>query len=77
MRWVLIHSFESLTVGGSIGVCNGINILIDMDMGLEVYMAQPGCQEWVTVIECISASGISIPPYVIFKGENLVSTWLP
>jgi hypothetical protein len=35
------------------------------------------CQEWVTVIEYISASRVSIPPYVIFKGENLVSTWLP
>jgi hypothetical protein len=41
------------------------------------YIAQPGRQEWVTVIECISASGASIPPYVIFKGENLISSWIP
>jgi len=77
MRRVLIHSFESLIVGSSIGVCNGINVVIDADMELEAYMVQPGRQEWVTVIECISASGVSISPYVIFKGENLVSTWLP
>ena len=41
------------------------------------YAAQPGQQEWVMVIECISASRSKIPPYVIFKGEHLVSTWLP
>src|SRR5437762_4450916 len=40
-------------------------------------MAQPGRQEWVTVIECISASSKVIPPYVIFKGEHLVSSWVP
>jgi hypothetical protein len=41
------------------------------------YAAQPGRQEWVTVIECISAAGGKIEPYIIFKGENLVSSWLP
>ena len=40
-------------------------------------MAQPGRQEWVTVIECISAAGTKIEPYVIFKGANLISSWLP
>lgn len=39
------------------------------------YAAQPGRQEWVTVIECISATGEKIPPYVIFKGENLMTQW--
>jgi len=42
-----------------------------------VYKAQPGRQEWVTVIECISADGNKIPPYVIFKGKHLISSWLP
>jgi hypothetical protein len=41
------------------------------------YEAQPGRQEWLTVIECISAVGEKIPPLVIFKGENLSTTWLP
>jgi hypothetical protein len=70
----IIHT--KLIVGSSIGACNGTNVVIDIDMN-QSYMAQPGRQEWVTVIECISASGASIPPYVIFKGEHLVSTWVP
>jgi len=51
-------------------------VVIDTELK-QSYLAQPGRQEWVTVIECISASGISIPLYIIFKGENLVSTWIP
>jgi hypothetical protein len=39
------------------------------------YAAQPGHQEWVTIIECISATGQKIPLYVIFKGESLMTHW--
>ena len=65
-----------LTVGSSIGTFNGINVVVDIELNKQ-YIAQPGRQEWVTVIECRSAAGTSIPPYVIFKGQNLVSSWVP
>jgi DDE superfamily endonuclease len=35
-----------------------------------------GWQEWVTVIKCMSATGEKIPLYIIFKGQNLMSSWL-
>jgi hypothetical protein len=38
---------------------------------------QPGRQEWITSIECISASGVTLPPTLIFKGEKLNSEWIP
>ena len=38
---------------------------------------QPGRQEWITSLECISASGVTLPPCLIFKGENLNSGWIP
>jgi len=41
------------------------------------YQAEPGCQEWVAVVECICADGDSISPLVIFKGENLLTSWIP
>ena len=41
------------------------------------YQAEPGRQEWVTVVECISADGNLIPPLVIFKGEDLMTSWIP
>lgn len=41
------------------------------------YEVQPGRQEWLTVIECVSATGEKIPPYIIFKGKNLMTSWFP
>jgi hypothetical protein len=54
----------------------GANVIVDSSLST-TYEAQPGRQEWVTVIECISATGEKIPPLVIFKGKNLLTTWLP
>ncbi|KAF2741722.1 DDE-domain-containing protein, partial [Sporormia fimetaria CBS 119925] len=36
---------------------------------------QPGNREWVTVIQGISAAGWAIPPFVIFAGKVLISSW--
>jgi hypothetical protein len=41
------------------------------------YQAQPGRQEWVTAVECTCADETVIPPLIIFKGENMVESWLP
>jgi len=41
------------------------------------YKVEPGCQEWATIIECISADGVAIPPLIIFKGETLSTNWIP
>ena len=38
---------------------------------------QAGRQEWITAIECISAAGVTLPPTLIFKGQNLNSGWIP
>jgi 4-hydroxybenzoate polyprenyltransferase len=36
-----------------------------------------GATSWVTIIECIRATGGRIQPAVIFKGANVQTTWLP
>jgi hypothetical protein len=36
---------------------------------------QPGDREWVTTIECINASGWSIPPFVILLGKLHQASW--
>jgi len=41
------------------------------------FQAKPGRQEWVTAIESICADGSSLPPFIIFKGENLSQQWIP
>jgi DDE superfamily endonuclease len=36
-----------------------------------------GRQEWVSVLKCICMDGTSISPMIIFKGETLLSNWVP
>lgn len=36
---------------------------------------QPGNREWATVIQGVSAAGWAIPPFVIFAGKVLISSW--
>jgi hypothetical protein len=38
---------------------------------------QSGRQEWIIAIECISAVGVTLPPTLIFKGQNLNLGWIP
>ena len=41
------------------------------------YKSEPGRQEWATVIECISADDVAIPPLIILKGESSSMNWIP
>jgi hypothetical protein len=36
-----------------------------------------GRQEWITAIECISASGAALPPLIIFKAKHTNTAWIP
>jgi len=36
-----------------------------------------GRQEWITAIECIGASGVAIPPLIIFKAKHTNTGWIP
>ena len=62
--------------GFSIGTTQAGRIIINSKIRSRL-QAQPGRQEWVTVIECICADGTMVSPLVIFKGENLSNTWIP
>jgi len=66
-----------LIVGFNIGVRGRSSYVICGAKAKKMYMAEPGRTEWVTVIECICADGNTIPPLVIFKGQNLQTAWVP
>ena len=34
-------------------------------------------QEWITAIECGSASGVAVPPLLIFKAKHTNTAWIP
>ena len=56
--------------GFSIRKVNATRIIINKQLRIK-YQAQPGRQEWVSIVECICKDGTSIPPLVVFRGENL------
>ena len=65
-----------LIVGFAIGSGQTSYVVVDSRLRKK-YQAQPGRQEWVTAIECICVDGSSIPPTIIYKGKNLLNTWIP
>jgi hypothetical protein len=75
MKQVTLVLFELIT-GFAIGTAQTSYVIVDSRLRKK-YQAQPGRQEWITVVECICTDGTSIPPLIIFKGENLMSSWIP
>jgi hypothetical protein len=41
----------------------------------EAFLRQDGSREWISVIECISGAGKSLPSYMIFKASYQQSSW--
>jgi hypothetical protein len=62
--------------GFSIGTMESTRIIIDSTLHTR-YQAHPGRQEWVSIVECICADGTAIEPLVIFKGHNVLQSWIP
>ena len=78
--------------GYAIGSTQSTQVLVFVDNGGEgdvmrngqrrkagkAVKAHLGRQEWVTAIECVSADGRALPPFMIFKGEAPFSKrWIP
>jgi DDE superfamily endonuclease/Tc5 transposase DNA-binding domain len=61
--------------GFSIGSTQAGHVVVD-DTVQSQFQAQPGRQEWVTVLECICGDGSTVAPLVIFKGENGSTGWV-
>ena len=70
-----INKFCVANVGFAIGISQSSFVVVDSRLRRK-YQAEPGRQEWVTVVECICADRGLIPPLVIFKGENLLTSWI-
>jgi len=62
--------------GFSIGSIKATRVIIDKTQRSR-YAAQPGRQEWVSVIECISMDGTAMSPFIIFKGKTLSRKSIP
>ena len=60
--------------GIGLGVCNNSRVLGARGKR-KTYIQSPENREWVSILECISASGRFIRPLVIFKGKDVQTSW--
>jgi hypothetical protein len=58
-----------------IGVAGTSKVVTSADYIGRAIDVQPGNRDWVTVIECINASGWCLPPFVILAGKLHQASW--
>jgi hypothetical protein len=69
-----IYNFDE--TGFQMGVAHTVKVITaSRHRTSRVRAIQPGNREWVTVIECINASGWTLPPMIIFSGKVHQSQW--
>ncbi|EMD66028.1 hypothetical protein COCSADRAFT_86794 [Bipolaris sorokiniana ND90Pr] len=68
-----IYNFDE--TGFMMGVAATSKVVTSADRVGRAVVVQPGNREWVTVIECVNASGWSLPPFVILSGKVHQSSW--
>ncbi|PQM43531.1 hypothetical protein VC83_09658 [Pseudogymnoascus destructans] len=61
--------------GFSIGTMESTRIIIESTLRTH-HQAHQGRQEWVSAVECICMDGTTINPLVIFKGQNVLQSWI-
>lgn len=62
--------------GLALGVCNNSQV-IALSHKKKAYKKTPENREWVSIVECVSATGQRLCPAIIFKGKHLQTTWFP
>ena len=68
-----IYNFDE--TGFQMGVISTAKVITGAERSNRPVSIQPGNREWVTAIDCISSSGWSLPPVIIFEGKVHQSTW--
>jgi hypothetical protein len=61
--------------GFMMGVITSQLVVTSSEMNGKRKKVQPGNREWITVIQGINATGWAIPPFIIFAGKVLISSW--
>jgi hypothetical protein len=60
--------------GIALGVCTNTRVLASSSKK-KAYIKSPENREWVSIVECVSATGQRLRCVVIFKGQSLQTTW--
>lgn len=65
-----IYNFDE--IGFAIGMTATAKVVTRTDYYNQQSLLQPGNCEWATSIECTNASGWTLPPCIIFKGQVFI-----
>ena len=68
-----IYNFDE--VGFMMGIITAVLVITASERRARPKAIQPGDREWVTTIEAVNATGWAIPPFIILKGKEHLSTW--
>ncbi|GEQ67961.1 hypothetical protein JCM33374_g1627 [Metschnikowia sp. JCM 33374] len=68
-----IYSFDE--VGFTMGPLTTTKAVTGVQLRNDPSMLGPQNSEWVTVIECASAAGFSVPPYIVIADKRLKKAW--
>jgi len=68
-----IYNFDE--AGFLMGVIATAKVVTSSESRNRPKTTQPGNREWVSIIQGINSYGWSIPPFIIFKGQNHLSAW--
>jgi 3-methyladenine DNA glycosylase AlkC len=60
--------------GVQLGIGQRVRVLVDRGQK-DVQMVEDGNRELVTIIECVSAAGVAMPPSVVFQGKRRDLEW--
>jgi hypothetical protein len=70
------NTYNCDELGFGVGKRKTLHVIVDNNVK-QNYQAEPGRQEWVMDMECICVDGTLMPPLIIFKGENILDSWIP
>jgi hypothetical protein len=69
------NTYNMDETGFSIRTMQSTRIIVDSTLRTR-FQAHPSRQEWVSAVECICIDGIAINPLIIFKGQNILQSWI-
>ena len=61
--------------GFMMGVICGNMVVTSSERKGRAKQLQAGNREWATAIECVSAGGFVVPPYLIVQGKHHLASW--
>jgi hypothetical protein len=61
--------------GFLIGKITSQLVVTGLDKPRKAKKLQPSDRKWVTLVQAVGATGKRIPPFIIFAGKVLISTW--